>query len=109
MTPTIEAPFDPANVRLLGNRVLLQQLPAETRSPGGIHLLPQPANGDRSQWRVVRVGPGRKTKCGLLVPPEVSPGDKVLCMMHCDFIHLDNSMRVIDAKWLEMKWDYAAV
>lgn len=101
----IEAPFDPKSIRLMGNRVLLEQLPKETKSAGGIHLLSQ-FNDDRQQWRVVAVGPGRKLKDGTIVPPEVKAGDKCLCRMDYDFIALDNGMRVIDAKHLEMKWDY---
>jgi len=51
-------------------------------SKGGIHLIERTQfemehSGVR-EWRVLNVGPGRRTKKGVLIPMEVNPGDRVL-------------------------------
>lgn len=68
--------------QLLGDRVLVEPI-IITRTHGGI-LLPQvlqdEANvGGAKMFRVIAVGPGRRTKKGVQVPIECKPGDRVLC------------------------------
>lgn len=57
------------------------------------------------QWRVLGVGPGRRTKKGILVPPEVAPGDCVLTGIYLGpKVALDDGTVVIDADEILAKW-----
>jgi len=63
-------------IRLLGNRVMLKQVEAETTS-GGIHL-PESAQDRPQKAEVVAVGEGEKLEDGKFVPPPVKAGDVVI-------------------------------
>ena len=63
-------------IRLLGNRVMLKQLEAETTS-GGIHL-PESAQDRPQKAEVIAVGEGQKLDSGKVVPPAVKAGDVVI-------------------------------
>ncbi len=63
-------------IRLLGNRVMLKQVEAETTS-GGIHL-PESAQEKPQRAEVVGVGEGEKLESGKVVEPAVSVGDMVV-------------------------------
>ncbi len=69
--------YKKANVRPLGNTVLLAPMIKPLRSDGGIHLVDK-YQDDRTQWVVLAVGPGYTTKKGELIAPEVKVGDRVL-------------------------------
>lgn len=90
-------------IRMTGNHVLLEPLPKPTASTGGI-LLAMAQNDDRKQWRVVAVGPGRKTKKGVLVAPEVAPGDRVVAELFQDHLTLPDGSVVADASNIVAKW-----
>jgi chaperonin GroES len=98
-------------LKLLRNTVLLQPLPPKTVSDGGVHLAMQ-YQDDRKQWRVLAVGPGRRLKTGLVLPPEVQPGDRVLynpdlgnryAFSDRDREHYPGCV-IADADRIEMKW-----
>lgn len=59
-------------VRPLGDRVLVKQAAAETKSAGGI-IIPDTAQEKTTQAVVVAVGPGTKDE-----EITVKPGDKIL-------------------------------
>lgn len=84
------------NLRLLGNRLLLEPLPKPAKSAGGIDLL-EAYNDDRMQWLVVAAGPGLKLKDGAILPPEIAAGDKVLTPLYFDHTTLDGGRKIVDA------------
>lgn len=83
-------------VKLTGNNVLVEPLPQARQSPGGI-LYSQSYRDDQTQYRVLAVGPGTRTKKGALIPPEVSAGDRVIAPLYHTHAVLPNNQRVIDA------------
>lgn len=92
-------------MRILGNRILIAPLPAPTTSANGLHL-PVNYNDPRSaqQYRVEAVGPGRRLKTGVTIPPEVMVGDYVLAPLHHDHITLDDGRKIVDASEILMRW-----
>ena len=65
-----------ANIKPLGNRVLVQRLKAQT-SKGGI-LLPDSAQEKPKEGMVVAVGPGKINENGKVDTLTVKPGQKIL-------------------------------
>lgn len=65
-------PFKP-----LGDRVLVEPSPAETRTRGGI-IIPDTAGEKPTRGTVIAVGAGGRAKDGRLLPLDVKPGDTVL-------------------------------
>jgi len=68
------------NIRLLGDRLIVRPIP---RTKSGMIELPQSlhdshVNGPK-EYYVMVVGPGRRTRKGVLVPPECEYGDRVIC------------------------------
>ncbi|MGD9498546.1 MAG: co-chaperone GroES [Armatimonadota bacterium] len=63
-------------IRLLGDRVMVKRLEAETTS-GGIHL-PESARERPQKAEVIAVGEGKRLDDGTLVPPDVKVGDVVI-------------------------------
>ena len=64
------------NIRPLGNKILVQRLPEEVRSKGGI-LIPDNAKEKPTQAIVLAVGPGRLLEDGTVRPLDVKKGNKV--------------------------------
>src|SRR5437867_3602226 len=64
-------------VRPLEDRVVVEPLEAEEKTPGGI-LLPDTAKQKPQRGRVLAVGPGKMSDKGEPTPVSVSKGDKVL-------------------------------
>jgi len=64
------------NIRPLGDRVLVQLLPAEEMTKAGI-IIPDTAKDQSQQAKVVAVGPG-KINDGTRQPMDVSEGQTVL-------------------------------
>jgi chaperonin GroES len=64
-------------IKPLDDRVVVEALAAEEKTKGGI-VLPEAAKEKPQQGRVVAVGPGRLTKDGERVPPNVKKGDTVV-------------------------------
>lgn len=96
------------NVQLLGNTVLLAPIVNEPWSSGGIFLVDR-YQDDRKRWVVLAVGPGYRTKRGVLVTPEVKPGDNVLFNSQLPdgirHVFEDGSRwTIVDASRLEMVW-----
>jgi chaperonin GroES len=69
-----------ANIKPLGNRVLVQRLKAQT-SKGGI-LLPDSAQEKPKEGMVVAVGPGKTNDQGQIESLHVQPGQKVLFALY---------------------------
>ncbi|MFQ3622939.1 MAG: co-chaperone GroES [Acetobacteraceae bacterium] len=65
-------PFKP-----LGDRVLVEPSPAETKTRGGI-IIPDTAGEKPTRGTVVAVGPGSRAEDGRLLPLDVKKGDTVL-------------------------------
>lgn len=61
----------------LGNRILLKPDPVDDQTEGGVHL-PDTAKAVSDRGVVVAVGRGHITDEGKVIPPEVSPGDRVI-------------------------------
>ena len=69
--------LQPANIKPLSDRVLVQRMDEEQRSAGGI-VIPDTATKDKStRGEVLAVGPGKQVD-GQIVPLTVSVGDKIL-------------------------------
>jgi len=101
-------PYQQRNVRLLGNTVLLAPIVQPNVSDGGIFLVDR-YQDDRQRWVVLAVGPGRTTKKGALVAPELKPGDKVLFNPQLPdgirHVFEDGSRwTIVDASRIEMVW-----
>ncbi len=90
-------------MQLLGNRVLLEPLAPALRSSGGIVYV-QSYRDDQKQYKVLAVGPGRVNKKGILIPPEVQPGDHVLAELYQQHMILPNGNRIADASEVIAKW-----
>lgn len=90
-------------MKLLGNRIHLRPLPQATRSAGGI-LYAEAFRDDQKQFEVLAVGPGRKTKKGVLIPPEVKPGDRVLAELYHEHTILPDGTRIADASAILATW-----
>jgi len=71
-------------MKLLGNR--LHVAPVMVDRVGSVIVLPESLQADHLDsyrlFRVLAVGPGRKTKNGAVVPIECEPGDRVICHSH---------------------------
>ena len=66
-----------ANIKPLGQRVLVKRLEADAISAGGI-VLPDTAKERPQEGTILSVGPGRTLDDGSREPMEVSAGQKVL-------------------------------
>jgi chaperonin GroES len=64
-------------IKPLDDRVVVEALPAEEKTKGGI-VLPEAAKEKPQQGRVVAVGPGRMNKDGERIPPNLKKGDTVV-------------------------------
>jgi chaperonin GroES len=82
-------------VRPLGNQILLQQLPKEEKTAGGLFYAERYQEEQRL-FKVLAVGPGRYNGKGILCPPEVSIGDYVLV----DQYTLQGKTQAGDNEWL---------
>lgn len=65
------------NVTPLQDRVLVERLEEETKTPGGI-IIPDNNKEKPVQGKVVAVGSGHRTPEGAVRPLEVKAGDRVL-------------------------------
>src|SRR5579859_4984768 len=61
----------------IGDRIVVRREAAEEKTSGGI-LLPDTAKNKPQKGTVLAVGPGKLTKDGKRVPPDVKEGDVVL-------------------------------
>lgn len=81
----------------LGNRVLVQKFERKDTTEGGI-FIPESAEGNVVEGRVVAVGKGKVDLDGNTLPMEVKPGD------HVAFSKLEGSeLEVGNSKYLIME------
>lgn len=72
------------------DKILVKKVPAEL-SAGGIALPANAQTGRNTEvGEVVRVGPGRKTEDGKILPMTLKAGDKIMFMKGCGY-KLDDS------------------
>ena len=64
-------------IKPLDDRVVVEATEAEAKTKGGI-VLPDAAKEKPQQGKVVAVGPGRLTKDGERIPPNLKKGDTVV-------------------------------
>ncbi len=64
-------------IRPLGDRLLVERLEQEDKTPGGI-IIPDNAKEKPMEGKVVAVGGGARADDGKIIPLEVKVGDKVL-------------------------------
>jgi chaperonin GroES len=95
------------NLRLLGNRVLLCPIVRHQNRADSI-ILPQTYTDPQTanQFRVLAVGPGKRSKHGAIVPHEVKPGDYVLFKDDFDNITLYDGRKVVNADQILARWRY---
>jgi len=65
------------NLKPLGDRIVVEPIEREERTPGGI-ILPETAKEKPQEGKVLAVGPGRRDEEGKRIPMEVKEGDRVL-------------------------------
>ena len=82
-------------IKPLGDRVVIQALPREETTRGGI-VLPDTAKEKPQEGKVVAVGPGRVLENGQKVEPEVKEGDTVVYSKYAGTeVRLDNEEYLI--------------
>jgi len=64
-------------IKPISDHILIEPIKEEEKTKTGI-LLPDTAEKEPEQGKVVAVGPGKKDKKGNIIPLEVKVGDKVL-------------------------------
>ena len=64
-------------IRPLGDRVVVEPVEQEEKTPSGI-ILPETAKEKPQEGKVIAVGPGRRDDKGERVPMDVKEGDRVL-------------------------------
>ncbi len=64
-------------IKPLGDKLLVEVLEAEEKTKGGI-ILPDTAKEEKTEGKVVSVGPGKVLESGKVQPLEVKSGDKVI-------------------------------
>lgn len=64
-------------IRPLGDKILVKVLEAEEKTKGGI-ILPDTTKEERTEGKVVFVGPGKVLESGKVQPLEVKKGDRII-------------------------------
>ena len=64
-------------IKPLGDKILVELLEAEEKTKGGI-ILPDTAKEEKSEGKVISVGPGKVLESGKIQPLEIKKGDKVI-------------------------------
>jgi chaperonin GroES len=67
----------PVNIRPIRDKIVVERLEAEEKTPGGI-VLPDTAKDKPKQGIVIAVGSGRVLEDGSLKEPQVKKGDKII-------------------------------
>lgn len=65
------------SVKPLGDRVLVEVLEAEEKTKGGI-ILPDTAKEEKTEGKVISVGPGKVLESGKRQPLDLNKGDRVI-------------------------------
>lgn len=74
----------------------------QTQSSGGI-VFPQQYIQDSMKFEVLAVGPGKVNRKGILIPPEVEPGDIVVAPLYLTHTLLDDGTKITDTDQLLLK------
>jgi chaperonin GroES len=61
----------------LGDHLVVKRVEIQEKSKGGI-IVPDSAKEKPQEGEVISVGPGKLTKEGIRIPPEVKVGDRVI-------------------------------
>ncbi len=64
-------------IRPLGDKILVKVLEAEEKTKGGI-ILPDTAKEEKTEGKVISVGPGKVLESGKIQALEVKKGDRVI-------------------------------
>ena len=64
-------------LRPLHDRLLVERLEAEEKTPGGI-IIPETAKEKPMEGKVLAVGNGAKTEDGKVIPMDIKVGDRIL-------------------------------
>ncbi len=64
-------------IKPLSDRVLVEILESEEKTKGGI-ILPDTAKEEKSEGKVLAVGPGKTLDSGKVQEPQVKKGDRVI-------------------------------
>ena len=64
-------------IKPLGDKILVEILEAEEKTKGGI-ILPDTAKEEKTEGKVIAVGPGKVLESGKVQAPEVKKGDRVI-------------------------------
>ncbi|MFH1714029.1 MAG: co-chaperone GroES [Candidatus Nealsonbacteria bacterium] len=81
-------------IKPLSNHILVEPQKDAVSTKSGI-LLPDTAEKDPEQGKVVAVGPGKKDRTGKIIPLEVKAGDSVLFAKYAP-----NKVKVNDKEYL---------
>lgn len=95
--------IDPAKIRPLWNRVLIEEDPKPEVSDGGMIILPATARDAKysTPAKVLAVGRGRRLENGKLVEITLKKGDRVvLGKAHGTLVHGER-IRIVDADVIE--------
>ena len=66
-----------SKIKPLGDRILVEVLEAEEKTKGGI-ILPDTAKEEKTEGKVVSVGPGKVLDSGKMQPIGLKKGDRVI-------------------------------
>jgi chaperonin GroES len=64
-------------IRPIEDRVVVRELESDLQSPGGLYI-PESAADRPQTGEVIAVGPGKRTKNGRRVRPELEVGDRIV-------------------------------
>ena len=64
-------------IKPIGDKILVEVLEAEEKTKGGI-ILPDTAKEEKTEGKVVSVGPGKILESGKVSPLQVKKGDRVI-------------------------------
>lgn len=95
-------PDNTPRIRPLNDLVLVRRDKAKSVTPGGLHL-PDTAKEKCRIATVIRVGVGRTLPGGVVVPPEVKPGDRVLFSAYAGDAPRDPLLPEDDGEYLIMR------
>ncbi|MDP3921291.1 MAG: co-chaperone GroES [Candidatus Omnitrophota bacterium] len=64
-------------IKPLGDKILVEVLESDEKTKGGI-ILPDTAKEEKTEGKVVSVGPGKALESGKIQPLEVKSGDRII-------------------------------
>lgn len=84
----------------LGNHVLIEPIPPPDKVGSGLLVAAESYRQPSGHGTVISVGPGRLDYAGRLVPPDLTPGDKVVySWINGRDVHVDGKvLKLLDAQ-----------